>query len=90
VRETRPHHRSKEGIFKLRPDTCLLKYEGILLAENMLKFVGLSTLLPFYSLAHRIKTYLEHVHLYWPVLCVNLTQAEVITEKGASVGEMPP
>jgi hypothetical protein len=28
--------------------------------------------------------------LYWLVLCVNLTQAGVITEKGASVGEMPP
>jgi hypothetical protein len=28
--------------------------------------------------------------LYWPVLCVTLTQAVVITEKGASVGEMPP
>jgi hypothetical protein len=27
---------------------------------------------------------------YWLVLCVNLTQAGVITEKGASVGEMPP
>jgi hypothetical protein len=28
--------------------------------------------------------------VYWLVLCVNLTQAEVIKEKGASVGEMPP
>ena len=28
--------------------------------------------------------------LYWLVLCVNLTQAGVITEKGASVEEMPP
>jgi hypothetical protein len=28
--------------------------------------------------------------LYWLVLYVNLTQAGVITEKGASVGEMPP
>ena len=28
--------------------------------------------------------------VYWLVLCVNLTQAGVITEKGASVGEMPP
>jgi hypothetical protein len=28
--------------------------------------------------------------LYWLVLCVNLTQAGVITEKGASVDEMPP
>jgi hypothetical protein len=28
--------------------------------------------------------------MYWLVLCVNLTQAGVITEKGASVGEMPP
>jgi hypothetical protein len=26
--------------------------------------------------------------LYWLVLCVNLTQAEVITEKGGSVGEV--
>jgi hypothetical protein len=26
----------------------------------------------------------------WLVLCVNLTQAGVITEKGASVGEVPP
>ena len=28
--------------------------------------------------------------VYWLVLCVNLTQAGVITKKGASVGEMPP
>jgi hypothetical protein len=28
--------------------------------------------------------------LYWLVLCVNLTQAGVVTEKGASAGEMPP
>jgi hypothetical protein len=28
--------------------------------------------------------------LYWLVLCVNLTQASVITEKGASLEEMPP
>jgi len=28
--------------------------------------------------------------LYWLVLCVNLTQAGVITEKGASLEEMPP
>jgi hypothetical protein len=28
--------------------------------------------------------------MYWLVLGVNLTQAGVITEKGASVGEMPP
>jgi hypothetical protein len=26
----------------------------------------------------------------WLVLCVNLTQAGVITEKGASLEEMPP
>jgi hypothetical protein len=30
------------------------------------------------------------MELYWLVLGVNLTQAVVITEKGASVGEMPP
>jgi hypothetical protein len=30
------------------------------------------------------------IYLYWLVLCVNLTQAGVITEKGASVGEMLP
>jgi hypothetical protein len=29
-------------------------------------------------------------YLHWLVLCVNLTQAGVITEKGSSVGEMPP
>jgi hypothetical protein len=28
--------------------------------------------------------------VYWLVLCVNLTQAGIITEKGASVEEMPP
>jgi hypothetical protein len=33
---------------------------------------------------------LELLHVYWLVLCVNLTQAGVITEKGASVEEMPP
>jgi hypothetical protein len=30
------------------------------------------------------------VIVYWLVLGVNLTQAGVITEKGASVEEMPP
>jgi hypothetical protein len=29
-------------------------------------------------------------HLNWLVLCVNLTQAGVITEKGALIGEVPP
>jgi hypothetical protein len=28
--------------------------------------------------------------LYYLVFCVNLTQAGVITEKGASLEEMPP
>jgi hypothetical protein len=28
--------------------------------------------------------------LYWLVLCVNLTQAGILTEKGASLEEMPP
>jgi hypothetical protein len=28
--------------------------------------------------------------VYWLVLCVNLTQAGVFTEKGASLEEMPP
>ena len=28
--------------------------------------------------------------LYWLVLCVNLTQAGVVTEKGTSVGKVPP
>jgi hypothetical protein len=29
-------------------------------------------------------------HTAWLVLCVNLTQAGVITEKGVSAEEMPP
>jgi hypothetical protein len=34
---------------------------------------------------------MNHIEeLYWLVLCVNLTQAGVITEKGASFEEMPP
>jgi hypothetical protein len=33
---------------------------------------------------------IDHGGLYWLVLCVNLTQAGVITEKGASVEEVPP
>jgi hypothetical protein len=28
--------------------------------------------------------------VYWLVLCVNLIQAGVITEKGASLEEIPP
>jgi hypothetical protein len=35
----------------------------------------------------------QHLHgssLYWLVLCVNLTEAGVLTEKGASLEEMPP
>jgi hypothetical protein len=31
----------------------------------------------------------EEGYLSWLILCVNLTQAGVITEKGASVGEIP-
>jgi hypothetical protein len=31
-----------------------------------------------------------HAPMYWLVLCVNLTQAGVITEKGVSVGEVLP
>ena len=30
------------------------------------------------------------LQLYWMVLCVNLTQAGLITEKGVSAGEVPP
>ena len=30
------------------------------------------------------------VLMYWPVLCVNLTKTGVITEKEASLEEMPP
>jgi hypothetical protein len=33
---------------------------------------------------------LTRSQLYWLVLCVNLTQAGVIKEKGASDGEIPP
>jgi hypothetical protein len=29
-------------------------------------------------------------YMYWLVLCVNFTQAGVITENGTSVGEVPP
>jgi hypothetical protein len=32
----------------------------------------------------------QNTQVYWLVLGVNLTQAGVITEKGASVEEMPP
>jgi hypothetical protein len=30
------------------------------------------------------------IQMYWLVLCVNLTQTGIITEKGASLEEMPP
>jgi hypothetical protein len=30
------------------------------------------------------------VNVYWMVLCANLIQAGVITEKGAFLEEMPP
>jgi hypothetical protein len=33
---------------------------------------------------------LTNGQFYWLVVCVNLTQARVITEKEASVGEVPP
>ena len=39
------------------------------------------------------QTYMQAKHpyiLYWLVLCVNLTQTGIITEKGASLKEMPP
>lgn len=33
----------------------------------MLKLVGLSTLLPFYSLTYRIRNYLGHTHSIWQI-----------------------
>jgi hypothetical protein len=44
--------------------------------------VGVVHILPI-CLVYRIQ------ELYWLVLCVNLTQARVITEKGTSLEEMP-
>jgi hypothetical protein len=44
-------------------------------------------------LNHNLELYLKFFrarHMYWLVLCVNLTQVGVITEKGASVEEVPP
>jgi hypothetical protein len=35
-------------------------------------------------------TVIREYTLYWLVLCVNLSQARVITEKGASLEERPP
>jgi hypothetical protein len=32
----------------------------------------------------------ESESMYWLVLCANLTEARVITEKGASLAGMPP
>ena len=34
--------------------------------------------------------HIQKMWVYWLVLCVNLTQARIITEKGVSVGEVPP
>ena len=47
------------------------------------------------SEAHKLCTLIiisshSNYNLHWLVLCVNLTQAGVITEKGASFEEMPP
>jgi hypothetical protein len=36
------------------------------------------------------RRFLEGMCVYWLVLCVILTQAGVVTEKGSSLEEMPP
>jgi hypothetical protein len=52
---------------------------------DLYQFMDISLLIPAYAVV---------VHdgniVYWLVLGVNLTQAGVIIEKGASFGEMPP
>jgi hypothetical protein len=61
------------------------------LVEARGQFAGMGLLLPpSESQGPNFSHEFGHSHPYWLVLCVNLTQAEVITEKGASVGEMPP
>jgi hypothetical protein len=40
------------------------------------------------SLVYKVSS--RTARVYWLVLCVNLTQIGVITEEGASVGEVPP
>ena len=49
-----------------------------------------SVYIPSQTPSALFQTAFESDLLYWRVLCVNLTQAGVITETGASVGEVPP
>jgi hypothetical protein len=44
---------------------------------------------PGYTITRPIRTLSLLYCVYWLVLCENLTQAGVITEKGASLEEMP-
>jgi hypothetical protein len=37
-----------------------------------------------------VSGYFKRRNVYWLVLCVNLTQAGIITEKGASLEKMTP
>jgi hypothetical protein len=65
---------------------------ALLHAEHCLMWIIASLVdveLPLFHLVHR-ENRLVLGCLYWLVLCDNLTQAGVITEKGASVKEMPP
>jgi hypothetical protein len=43
----------------------------------------------FYLINFRIATQ-QICQAHWLVLCANMTQAGVITEKGASLGTIPP
>jgi hypothetical protein len=54
---------------------------------GVLYFEGLLVIFPCSALIFLWK---RRLMLYWLVLCANLTQAGVITEKMASVGEVPP
>jgi hypothetical protein len=61
---------------------CLL-YNNVLLLFKQPVSILLTKLVVFENV-------IIEKYLYWLVLCVNLTQAGVITEKRASVGEVPP
>ena len=56
---------------------------------SFLPCVGVFHLLSFVGIYGKYCVNLV-LSFYWLILCVNLTQVGVITEKGASVGEVPP
>jgi hypothetical protein len=67
------------------------KFNSLPLVPGLIFFfpVGISSDFLLSVNQFRNPTILKSRTLYWLAVCINLTQAGVITEKGASLEEMP-